>query len=63
VLLDDGGEPTFLQSQKLRRLLLDWQSEPVEVYALYRAAHRHEPRVRLLVEHLRAAYAESEQSA
>ena len=52
-----------LQAGRLRQLLPEWRSEPVEVHALYRAAHRHEPRVRLLVEHLRAAYAESEQGA
>ncbi|EAU65813.1 transcription regulator [Stigmatella aurantiaca DW4/3-1] len=52
-----------LQNKRLRQLLPGWQSEPVEVYALYRASRRHEPRVRVLVEHLRAAYAESEQSA
>lgn len=49
-----------IQARRLRRLLPAWQSETVEVYALYRAAHRHEPRVRHLVEQLRAVYAESE---
>ncbi|XYH93170.1 substrate binding domain-containing protein [Sorangium sp. So ce1128] len=52
-----------LQSNKLQRLLPSWQSEPVVVHALYRASHRKERRIRLLVDHLRAAYAESEKSA
>lgn len=51
VVVDD------LEGRRLRRLLPRWQAEPVVVYALYRAAHRNERRVRLLVEHLRRAYA------
>jgi DNA-binding transcriptional LysR family regulator len=47
----------------LVRLLPRWQSEPVVVRALYRAAHRNEPRVRLFLDHLRAAYAASERAA
>jgi DNA-binding transcriptional LysR family regulator len=49
-----------LRERRLRRLLPGWESEPVVIHALYRAAHRNERRVRLLVEHLRAAYSELE---
>lgn len=45
-----------LESDQLRIVLPGWGSEPVEVHALYRAAHRNEQRVRVLIDHLRAAY-------
>ena len=49
-----------LRARRLRHLLPGWESEPVVIHALYRAAHRNERRVRLLVDHLRAVYAASE---
>lgn len=49
-----------LRERRLRHLLPGWESEPVVIHALYRAAHRDDARVRLLVDHLRAAYSESE---
>jgi DNA-binding transcriptional LysR family regulator len=51
-----------LRHKRLQRLLPDWASAPFNVYALYRASHRKERRVRLLIEHLRAAYSEIERS-
>jgi DNA-binding transcriptional LysR family regulator len=50
-----------LRERRLRHLLAGWESEPVVIHALYRAAHRNERRVRLIVDHLRAAYSELEQ--
>ena len=49
-----------LRERRLRRLLPDWESEPIVTHALYRAAHRNERRVRLLVDHLRRVYSQSE---
>jgi DNA-binding transcriptional LysR family regulator len=46
-----------IAKRRLRQILPEWHSEPMVVYGLYRAAHRNEQRVRLLVDHLRAAYA------
>ncbi len=46
-----------LASKRLRQVLGSWSSPPVQVHALYRAQHRNEQRVRLVVEHLRTAYA------
>jgi DNA-binding transcriptional LysR family regulator len=45
-----------LEGKQLRHVLPGWGSEPIVVHALYRAMHRNEQRVRILVEHLRAAY-------
>jgi len=42
---------------RLRIILPAWRSEPLVVHALYRTSHRNDPRVRLVVEKLRAAYA------
>jgi DNA-binding transcriptional LysR family regulator len=52
-----------IAKKRLQRLLPAWTSEPLVIHALYRASLRNERRVRLLVEHLRTAYAESEQNA
>jgi DNA-binding transcriptional LysR family regulator len=52
-----------LRRRRLVHLLRAWVSEPVAIHALYRASLRNENRVRVLVEHLRGAYARSEQSA
>jgi len=52
-----------LRRRRLVHLLRAWTSEPTAIHALYRASLRNEKRVRLLVEHLRRAYARSEQSA
>jgi DNA-binding transcriptional LysR family regulator len=49
-----------LRERRLRHLLVGWESEPIVIHALYRAAHRNERRVRLLVDHLRAVYSENE---
>ncbi|RYZ43637.1 MAG: LysR family transcriptional regulator [Myxococcaceae bacterium] len=49
-----------LRERRLRHLLPGWESEPVVIHALYRAAHRNERRVRLFVDHLRAVYSEFE---
>jgi DNA-binding transcriptional LysR family regulator len=49
-----------LRERRLLHLLRGWESEPVVIHALYRAAHRNERRVRLLVDHLRAVYTEFE---
>jgi DNA-binding transcriptional LysR family regulator len=46
-----------LASHRLRVVLPGWGSEHVQVHALYRTPHRNDPRVRTLVEHLRASYA------
>lgn len=51
-----------VSAKRLRRLLPGWQTEPVVVHALYRAAHRNERRVRALVEHLREVYSELERN-
>lgn len=51
-----------IASKRLRRLLPSWETEPVSVHALYRAAHLRERRVRQLVEHLRVAYIALEQN-
>lgn len=62
-LLPDWFVADDLRRKRLRRLLPSWQSEPVIIHALYRAAHRSEPRVRALVDHLRAAYADVERGS
>jgi len=49
-----------LRERRLRHLLPGWETEPVVIHALYRAAHRNERRVRLLIDHLRAVYSEFE---
>lgn len=49
-----------IAARRLRHVLPAWTSEPVVIHALYRAAHRDRPRVRLLVDHLRHAYAATE---
>jgi DNA-binding transcriptional LysR family regulator len=49
-----------LRQRRLRHLLPGWESEPVVIHALYRAAHRNERLVRHLVDHLRAVYSEFE---
>ena len=49
-----------LESGELKSVLPGWGSEPVEVHALYRAVHRNEQRVRVLVDHLRAGYSTME---
>ena len=49
-----------LRERRLHHLLPGWESEPVVIHALYRAAHRNERRVRLLVDHLRAVYTDFE---
>jgi DNA-binding transcriptional LysR family regulator len=49
-----------LRERRLRQLLPGWESEPVVIHALYRAAHRNERRVRHLVDHLRAVYSQFE---
>jgi DNA-binding transcriptional LysR family regulator len=45
-----------LARRRLRIVLPDWRSEPLVVHALYRTSQRTEPRVRLFVDHMRAAY-------
>ena len=45
-----------LRERRLRHLLVGWESEPIVIYALYRAEHRNERRVRLIVDHLRTIY-------
>lgn len=45
-----------LKRKRLRQVLASWQAEPVLVHALHRTLQRGEPRVRALVEHLRAAW-------
>jgi DNA-binding transcriptional LysR family regulator len=49
-----------LRERRLRHLLPGWESGPVVVLALYRAAHRNARHVRQLVDHLRAAYSKFE---
>ena len=46
-----------LARQRLRIVLPEWRSEPLVVHALYRTSHRNDPRVRVVIDHLRAAYA------
>jgi DNA-binding transcriptional LysR family regulator len=46
-----------LAAKQLRIVLQGWTSETIHVHAIYRTRHRHEQRVRLLVEQLRAAFA------
>jgi hypothetical protein len=49
-----GGEE--VKRRALHVILAPWQTEPVPVIALHRTGHRGEPRVRALIDHLRAAY-------
>ena len=46
-----------VERRALRVLLPEWRSLPVEVHAIHRTEHRGAPRVRALVDHLRAALA------
>ncbi|HEY4240344.1 MAG TPA: LysR family transcriptional regulator [Kofleriaceae bacterium] len=46
-----------LDAGRLRVVLPGWGSAPVVVHALYRAQHRSEPRIREMVDELKAAYA------
>lgn len=63
--LDGAGiamlPPWFVRDEraarKLALVLPGWGSPMIEVHALYRAQHRNEPRIRALVDELRAAYA------
>ena len=59
-LLPDWFVADDLRQGRLERVLPAWRSEPLAVYALYRASRRGEPRVRRLVEHVREAYARME---
>lgn len=43
-------------AKRLRRLLPRWSVGPVEVYALYRAVHRNEPRVKIVLDELQATF-------
>lgn len=52
-----------LRRRRLVHLLRAWVSEPVAIHALYRASLRSENRVRVLVDHLRGAYARSGRTA
>jgi DNA-binding transcriptional LysR family regulator len=49
-----------LRHRALRHLLPRWRTDEVMVHALHRTAHRGAPRVRALIEHLRACYAARE---
>ena len=54
--------PRFLVADDLRRgalrhVLPAWQSESVTANAIFRSKHKEAPRIRMLVEHLRRAYA------
>lgn len=49
-----------IRERRLRHLLPGWESEPVVIHALYRAAYRNERHVRQLVDHLQAVYSEFE---
>ncbi len=46
-----------VQQRSLKIILAAWTSEPVSVHAIHRVAHRGAPRVRALVDHLRASFA------
>lgn len=45
-----------LATKRLRRLLPRWSAGPTEVYALYRSAHRSEPRVKVVLDELQATF-------
>lgn len=61
-LLPDWYVAADLRKKTLKRILPNWSAEPTEVYALYRASHRNEPRVRRAVEALQSVYAKIEQT-
>ena len=56
-LLPDWLVTEEVERRALHVILAPWQTEPVPVIALHRTGHRGEPRVRALIDHLRAAYA------
>lgn len=47
-----------LANKRLRVILPGWGSELIAAHAIYRSMHRNEQRVRVLIEHLRASYAQ-----
>lgn len=54
--------PRFLVADDVRRgtlrnVLPSWQTEPVTANAIFRSKHKEAPRIRMLIEHLRRAYA------
>ncbi len=57
-LLPDWLVTDEVRARSLRVVLPAWHTEPVSVHALYRTAQRGSARVRALIDHLRAAYAE-----
>lgn len=58
-LLPDWLVRAELGRAELKRVLPGWAGETVSVNALYRVEHRGAPRVKALIEHLRAEYAGS----
>ncbi|MFT3699933.1 MAG: LysR family transcriptional regulator [Kofleriaceae bacterium] len=46
-----------IASKRLEILLPGWSNAPVQVHALFRTHHRGDPRVKLLLDHLRTSYA------
>jgi DNA-binding transcriptional LysR family regulator len=45
-----------MEQRRLRRLLPEWTSVPIQVHALHRTTHRGVPRIRAWIDHLRTAY-------
>ena len=58
-LLPDWLVRDEIRRRKLRVVLPDWTTAPVHVNAIHRAEQRGAPRIRALVDHLRAAYGRS----
>ncbi len=49
-----------VESKRLEILLPGWSNHPVQVHALFRTHLRGDPRVKLLLDHLRTSYADDE---
>lgn len=56
-LLPDWLVADDLEVRSLKKILPSWTTDPVSVNAIHRVVHRGAPRVRALVEHLRASFA------
>ncbi len=58
-LLPDWLVAGSVKRRALKIVLASWTTDPVSVNVIHRSAHRGAPRVRALVDHLRAAFAKS----